>query len=83
MKYKIYCAGMLLGSYLGEREQFVRFGGQESYVGAVTCAVPQGSVHILTKSRGLSGISVFTFMCMICRLITLVLRRTFKAVLIS
>jgi hypothetical protein len=37
-------AGMLVGSYLGERAQFVRFGGQESSVGAVTCGVLQGSV---------------------------------------
>jgi hypothetical protein len=39
--------------------------------------------HILTKSRGFSVTSISTFMCMICRFITLVLRRTFKAVLIS
>jgi hypothetical protein len=31
-------------SYLGDRAQFVRSGGQESSVGAVTCGVPQGSV---------------------------------------
>jgi hypothetical protein len=31
-------------SYLGERAQFVRSGGQESSVGAVTCGVSQGSV---------------------------------------
>jgi hypothetical protein len=37
-------AGMLVGSYLGERAQFVRSGGQISSVGAVTCEVPQGSV---------------------------------------
>jgi ribonucleases P/MRP protein subunit RPP40 len=37
-------AGMLVGSYLGERAQFVRSSGQESSVGAVTCGVPQGSV---------------------------------------
>jgi hypothetical protein len=36
---------MLVGSYFGEREQFVRSGGQESSVGAVTCEVPQGSVR--------------------------------------
>jgi hypothetical protein len=35
---------MLVGSYLGERAQFLRSGGQESTVGAVTCDVPQGSV---------------------------------------
>jgi hypothetical protein len=35
---------MLVLSYLGERAQFVRSGGQESSVGAVTCGVPQGSV---------------------------------------
>jgi hypothetical protein len=35
---------MLVGSYLGERAQFVRFGGQVSLVGAVTCGVPQGSI---------------------------------------
>jgi hypothetical protein len=37
-------AGMLVGSYLGERAQFVRSGGQESSVEAVTCGVPKGSV---------------------------------------
>jgi hypothetical protein len=37
-------AGMLVGSYLGERAQFVRFGGQVSFVGAVTCGVPRGSI---------------------------------------
>jgi hypothetical protein len=31
-------------------------------------------------SRGLSGIAVFTFMRMICKFFTLVLRRTFKGV---
>jgi hypothetical protein len=35
---------MLVQSYLGERAQFLRYGGQESPVGAVTCGVPQGSV---------------------------------------
>jgi hypothetical protein len=44
MKYKIYFAGMLLGLYLGERAQFVKFGGQESSVEAVTCGAPQDSV---------------------------------------
>jgi hypothetical protein len=37
-------AGMLVRSYLGERAQFVRCGGQKSSVGAVTYRVPQGSV---------------------------------------
>jgi hypothetical protein len=37
-------AGMLMRSNLGERAQFVRSGGQESSIGAVTCGVPQGSV---------------------------------------
>jgi hypothetical protein len=37
-------AGMLVGSYFGERAQFVRSGGQESSVGAVTCGFPQGSI---------------------------------------
>jgi hypothetical protein len=39
-------ASSLVGSnsYLGERAQFVRSGGQKSSVGAVTCRVPQGSV---------------------------------------
>jgi ribonucleases P/MRP protein subunit RPP40 len=37
-------AGLLVESYLGERAQFVRSGGQESSFGAVTCGVPQGSV---------------------------------------
>jgi hypothetical protein len=36
--------GMLVGSYLGKRAQFVRSRGQESSVGAVTCGVSQGSV---------------------------------------
>jgi hypothetical protein len=44
MKYKIYYAGMLLGSYLGEVVQFVRFGSEESSVGAVTCGASQDSV---------------------------------------
>jgi hypothetical protein len=30
-------ATILVGSYLAERVQFVRSGGQESFVGAVTC----------------------------------------------
>jgi small basic protein len=34
-------AGMLVLSYLDERAQFVRSGGQESSVGAVTCGVSQ------------------------------------------
>jgi hypothetical protein len=34
-------AGMLMGSYLGERAQFVRSGGQKSSVVAVTCGIPQ------------------------------------------
>jgi hypothetical protein len=37
-------AGMLVGSYLGERAQFVISGGQESSFVAVTCGVPQGFV---------------------------------------
>jgi hypothetical protein len=37
-------AGMLVGSYLGERTQLVRSGSQESSVGAVTCGVSQESV---------------------------------------
>jgi hypothetical protein len=37
-------AGMLVASYVGKRAQFVRSGGQESSVGAVTCGVSQGSV---------------------------------------
>jgi hypothetical protein len=32
-------AGVLAGSYLGKRAQFVRSGSQESSVGAVTCEV--------------------------------------------
>jgi hypothetical protein len=39
-------AGILVGSYLGERAQFVRSGGQESSVRAVTCGVLQGSVLV-------------------------------------
>jgi hypothetical protein len=37
-------AGIIVGSFLGERAQNVRFGSQESSAGAVTCGVPQGSV---------------------------------------
>jgi hypothetical protein len=37
-------AGLLVQSYLGERAQFLRYGGQVSPVGVVTCGVPQGSV---------------------------------------
>jgi hypothetical protein len=37
-------AGMLMRSYLGERAQFVRSGGQESSIGAVMCEVSQGSL---------------------------------------
>jgi hypothetical protein len=37
-------AGMLVGSYLGERAQFLRSDNQKSSVGAMTCGVPQGSV---------------------------------------
>jgi hypothetical protein len=36
-------ADLLVESYLGERAQFVPFGGQESSVRAVACGVPQGS----------------------------------------
>jgi hypothetical protein len=35
-------AGMLVGSYLGERAQFVRSDGQDFSVETVTCGVPQG-----------------------------------------
>jgi hypothetical protein len=86
-------AGILVGLNLGERAQFVWSGGQESSVGAVTCEVSQGSVgsvlvrpglyHLLTTTQGLSGLAVFTFMGMICRLITLVLCQIFKCVLMS
>jgi hypothetical protein len=44
MKYKIYFAGMLLESYLGEVVQFVRFASQEFSVGTVTCGAFQDSV---------------------------------------
>jgi ribonucleases P/MRP protein subunit RPP40 len=37
-------AGILVGSYLGERAQFVRSGGHESSFGDVNCEVPHGSV---------------------------------------
>jgi hypothetical protein len=37
-------AGLLMESYISERTQFVRSGGQKFSVGAVTCGVPQGSV---------------------------------------
>jgi hypothetical protein len=37
-------AGILMRSYLGERAEFVKSGGQESSVRAVTYGVPQGSV---------------------------------------
>jgi hypothetical protein len=70
-------AGMLVGSYLGERAQFVRSGGQESFVGAVTCGIFQGSVlgpllfmSYIDDVSGLSGIAVFTFMRMIFRLMS-------------
>jgi hypothetical protein len=35
---------MLVDSYLNNRNQFVRCGAKESFVGNVTCGVPQGSV---------------------------------------
>jgi hypothetical protein len=41
-QYSLVEAGMLVGSYLGERAQFVTSGGEESSVGAVTCGIPQG-----------------------------------------
>jgi hypothetical protein len=37
--------------------------------------------YIMTTSWGLSGITVFTYMRIICRFVTLVRRRTFKGVL--
>jgi hypothetical protein len=37
-------AWMLVDSYLNGRTQFVRCGEKESFVGRVTCGVPQGSV---------------------------------------
>jgi hypothetical protein len=74
---------MLVGLYLAERAQFVRSGGQESSVGAMTCGVRSCLYHILTTYQALSCIAVFTFMRMICRLITLVPCRTFKSVLMS
>jgi hypothetical protein len=36
-------AWMLVDSYLNGRTQFVRCGEKESFVGRVTCGVPQGS----------------------------------------
>jgi hypothetical protein len=83
-------AGMLVGSYLGERVQFVRSAGQESSVGAVTCGVSQGSVldpllfisYIDEVSRVIRYCR-FHILRMICRFITLVLCRTFKGVLMS
>jgi hypothetical protein len=65
---------------------------QESSIGAVTCGVSHGFVldPLLfisyindVTSQGLSGIAVFTFMERICKFITLVLRQTFKGVLMS
>jgi hypothetical protein len=37
-------ANNLFRSYLGDRRQFVRYGGAESSTRPVTCGVPQGSV---------------------------------------
>jgi hypothetical protein len=78
-------AGLLVvvESYLGERKQFVRSGGQESSVGAVTCGVPQGSVlgpllfisniDDVSRVTRYAGIAVIKFMRMIYRFITLAL----------
>jgi hypothetical protein len=40
-----YEVGMLIGSDLSGRTQFVRFGGRESFVIAGTCGVSQESVR--------------------------------------
>jgi hypothetical protein len=37
---------MLVGSYLGERTQFVRSGGQESSVGTLTCGISSWSALV-------------------------------------
>jgi hypothetical protein len=58
-------AGMLVGSYLGERTQLVRSGSQESSVGAVTCGVSQESVLgpllFISYIRRLEGYQVLPF----------------------
>jgi hypothetical protein len=72
MNYLV-CSGMLVKSYLGGRLEFHRY----------LFLVRSCLYHILTTSRGLSGIAIFTFMQMICKFITLMLRRTFRGVLMS
>jgi hypothetical protein len=58
-------AGMLVGLHLDERAQFVRSGGQESFVGAVNCGVPQGSVlgPLLCISLNIDDVSMVIRYC--------------------
>jgi hypothetical protein len=83
-------ADMLVGSYLGERAQFVSSAGQDSRTFCWGCDVWSFSeicswfaLVYIRSTRGLSGIVVFTFMRMICRFIILVLCWTLQVVLMN
>jgi hypothetical protein len=51
-------AGMLVVSYIGERAQFVRSGGQESSFGAVTREVLPGSVLVSDFQKCIDGLNL-------------------------
>jgi hypothetical protein len=49
-------AGMLVGSYLGQRPQFVRSGGLESSIGAVTCGSVLGPLLFISYINDVSRV---------------------------